>query len=278
MTHLRRFGFLLVCTALLVPQVALAQTRGMTYDEYKIKLAQYEGRTADANAALAECKKAGEELSKQIADLDAQIATVQGEIYDLVDGDEASVNDYLSNADQIEARLMGLLSLSEADLFDKRGEVDQLKALLEALKGKKMALLPDAQQKLRNIDQLLNRIDARMPAKRIEQYTVLRGDSLWKIAKKPDIYADPYMWPRIYVENRMKIKDPDLIYPNWILNVPFGVDLNQHLVVSGQHLSSIAAKVYNDVTKWHKLYEANKAQILTPNLIFPAQVLDVPVN
>ena len=278
MTHLRRFGFLLVCTALLVPQVALAQTQGMTYDEYKVKLAQYEARSADANAALAECQKAGEELSKQIADLDGQIGTVQGEIYTLVDGDEASVSEYLTNTDQIEARLMGLLSLSEADLFHKRGEVDQLKALVEALKGKKMSFLPEAQQKLRNIDQLLSRIDARMPAKRIEQYTVLRGDSLWKIARKPDIYADPYMWPRIYVENRTKIKDPDLIYPNWTLNVPFGVDLNQHLVVSGQHLSSIAAKVYNDVTKWHKIYQANKAQILSPNLIFPAQVLDVPVN
>ncbi len=278
MTHLRRFGFLLVCTALLVPQVALAQTQGMTYDEYKVKLAQYEARSADANAALTECRTAGEELSKQMAELDGQIATVQGEIYALVDGDEASVDAYLTNTDQIEARLMGLLSLSEADLFAKRGEVDQLKALLEALKGKKMSFLPEAQQKLRNIDQLLNRIDARMPAKRIEQYTVLGGDSLWKIAKKPDIYADPYMWPRIYVENRAKIKDPDLIYPNWTLNVPFGVDLNQHLVVSGQHLSSIAAKVYNDVTKWHRIYEANKAQILSPNLIFPAQVLDVPVN
>ena len=67
-------------------------------------------------------------------------------------------------------------------------------------------------------------------------------------------------------------------YPDWVLNVPFGVDLNQHLVLGGQHLSSIAAKVYNDVTQWHKIYEANKGQILHPNLIFPAQVLDIPAN
>ncbi len=45
------------------------------------------------------------------------------------------------------------------------------------------------------------------------QYEVVRGDSLWSISGKSDVYDNPYQWPLIYKANRDKIKDADLIYP-----------------------------------------------------------------
>lgn len=45
------------------------------------------------------------------------------------------------------------------------------------------------------------------------QYTVMRGDSLWAISGKSEVYGNPYQWPLIYKANRDKIKDADLIYP-----------------------------------------------------------------
>jgi nucleoid-associated protein YgaU len=45
------------------------------------------------------------------------------------------------------------------------------------------------------------------------QYEVVRGDSLWSIAGKQEIYDNPYQWPLIYKTNRDQIKDADLIYP-----------------------------------------------------------------
>ena len=63
-----------------------------------------------------------------------------------------------------------------------------------------------------------------------------------------------------------------------MLNVPFGVDRGQHLVLQGHTLSNIAGSVYGDATKWHRILQANKSQIMDANLIFPAQVLDVPGN
>ncbi len=44
------------------------------------------------------------------------------------------------------------------------------------------------------------------------QYTVVGGDSLWKISGKEETYNNPYQWPLIYKANRDKIKDADLIY------------------------------------------------------------------
>ncbi len=45
-------------------------------------------------------------------------------------------------------------------------------------------------------------------------YTVVKGDNLWNIAKKPSIYGNPFEWPLIYLHNANQIKNPDLIYSN----------------------------------------------------------------
>ncbi len=46
-----------------------------------------------------------------------------------------------------------------------------------------------------------------------DSYTVERGDSLWGISGKSDVYNNPYQWPLIYKANRDQINDADLIYP-----------------------------------------------------------------
>lgn len=51
------------------------------------------------------------------------------------------------------------------------------------------------------------------------QYAVLKGDNLWNISAKPDIYNNPYQWPLIYKSNSSKIKDADLIYPGQVFDI-----------------------------------------------------------
>jgi nucleoid-associated protein YgaU len=255
---MKRFGLILVCSALaflVFAQPGFAQTE-MTYEGYKLETAGLEKRTGDAKRVLAECQAAADELSKQIEGLDSEVATVQNEIYDLIGSNEAGVNEFLQELDRYEARLMSLLRLSDDALFGARDEFDTIVERIKEMRSDKRALLPESKSKLASIDQLIEQVKARMPRKRIRHYSVLRGDSLWKIAKKDEIYKDPYLWPRIYVENKNLIKDPDLIYPNWVLNVPFGVDLNQHLVQRGDNLSLIAGRVYNDITKWNRIFSA----------------------
>jgi nucleoid-associated protein YgaU len=50
----------------------------------------------------------------------------------------------------------------------------------------------------------------------------------------------------------------------------------QHRVVAGDTLSAIAQQVYGDPALWPRIFEANRDQILNPNLIFPGQVLRIP--
>lgn len=45
-------------------------------------------------------------------------------------------------------------------------------------------------------------------------YTVVNGDSLWRISGRSEVYGNPYQWPLIYKANTGKIDDADLIYPD----------------------------------------------------------------
>ena len=54
---------------------------------------------------------------------------------------------------------------------------------------------------------------------RVDSYSVVRGDNLWDISGKGQVYADPYQWPLIYKTNRDKIKDADLIYPGQVFDI-----------------------------------------------------------
>ena len=53
----------------------------------------------------------------------------------------------------------------------------------------------------------------------IEKYVVQKGDTLWAISGKTEIYADSFQWPLIFKTNRDLIQDPDLIYPDQKLSV-----------------------------------------------------------
>ncbi len=50
-------------------------------------------------------------------------------------------------------------------------------------------------------------------------YTVVTGDSLWRIAGRAGVYGNPYQWPLIYKANADKIRDADLIHPGQSFNV-----------------------------------------------------------
>lgn len=54
-------------------------------------------------------------------------------------------------------------------------------------------------------------------------YTVQRGDSLWKIAARPEVYANPRRWQTIFKANRQHIKNANVIYPDQVLMTP-GID------------------------------------------------------
>jgi nucleoid-associated protein YgaU len=54
--------------------------------------------------------------------------------------------------------------------------------------------------------------------KEARTYTVVKGDSLSKIAKA--LMGDARKWRAIYEANKDIIKNPDLIYPGQVIKIP----------------------------------------------------------
>ena len=269
-------GGLALALLVLVNENTSAQEQQMTCEEYMALGHEIVNREAAANTEIEALSAQLEALKMQIAQLDRANAELNAQILAAVGHSESEVMAFGRELDAIIAQLEGLMALAPEVLIMQRGEVMAIDSRVAELKQTNMAALPEMLDKLSTIDQLLAELKARIAQPVVINYKVVRGDNLWNISKKDQIYADPYMWPRIYRKNKEQIKDPDLIYPKQVLAVPFGVAENQYLVSRGDFLFKIAAELYNNAGKWHKIYEANKQQIIAPDLIFPAQVLDIP--
>jgi len=70
----------------------------------------------------------------------------------------------------------------------------------------------------------MDEAERELSKKRPPSYTVgswaKNRDCLWNIAKKTEIYSDPWQWKKIYLANKNKIKNPDLIYPKQVFKIP----------------------------------------------------------
>jgi len=271
-------GLALALLVLASENAAAQEEKKMTREEYVAQMADLTGRDTKAAGQIEELNAQIEALNKQIADTDLANNDLNAQILSAVASSESDVKSFGKKLDGIIAQLEGLMSLAPEVLIQRRGEINDLAAQVEELKQSKIAALPEMADKLASIDKMLAQLKARVAQPVIIDYTVAQGDNLWSIAQQERVYADPYMWPRLYRANKEQIQDPDLIYPDQMLAVPFGVAENEHLVTSGDFLFKIAAEIYNDGGKWHKIYEANKQQIVEPDLIFPAQVLEIPSN
>ena len=269
-------GGLALALLVLASENISAQEQQMTCEEYMALGQEIVNRELAANDQIEELSAQIESLNMQIAQLDRANADLNAQILATIGHSESEVMAFGRELDAIIAQLEGLMALAPEVLIMRREEVMAIESRVAELRQSNIAALPEMMDKLATIDQMLADLKARIAQPVVIDYKVVRGDNLWNIAKKEQLYDDPYMWPRIYRENKDQIKDPDLIYPKQVLGVPFGVAENQYLVTRGDFLFKIAAELYNNAGKWHKIYEANKQQIVAPDLIFPAQVLEIP--
>ncbi len=131
------------------------------------------------------------------------------------------------------------------------------------------------------------------PKQRAEQqpeqnyYVVQPGDYLWKIAEK--YYHSGYQWVTIAQAN--KLSNPNVLYRGQKLIIPqiktkstttisqrptIPSQQTQYTVQKGDSLSLIALRAYGDMFAWPRLWQANKASIKNPWLIYPGQVIKIP--
>lgn len=92
---------------------------------------------------------------------------------------------------------VGKMKLSDAALKVAKAEMAAKRAAAEAK-------LPDTQVVVEAAD--------------VEYYTIVKGDTLGKIAKR--FYGDPMKYKQLFEANREVIEDPDKIFPGQKIRVP----------------------------------------------------------
>ena len=162
----------------------------------------------------------------------------------------AEVTQQLADAEAALAEL-------EAEVEAMRAEVGDMEATRDELVAKHEALLEE------------------WKICQYGRYTVVEGDWLSKIASMSKVYHNGAQWPMIYEANNDKIANPNLIYPGWVLLIPY---LDDYSVAPGDCLWLIASylSIYSNAKRWPEIYEANKDKISDPDMIYPRQVFVIP--
>ncbi len=267
--------------SLLLANVVLAQQsynyEEMTQEQYNALLAEWQKRLDAAKKGIAEEEAKIEQLKKEYDNLQAQIDQTWNEIFTLAGQNKEQYDAYNSKLSQLRDEARAFLNLSPEEIYSKSNELDSLQAKLDKCKQNPFSAMSGPSALINEIQSLIDQAKEKAKTAVPPTYTVMKGDYLWKIAGKDDIYGNPHAWWRIYTSNLDQIKNPDLIYPNQVLAIPRAIGPNEHLVQKGEFLSKIAGypNVYGDSFKWQKLYEANKSFITDPNLIYPYQVLKI---
>lgn len=280
--NMSKLVLIVISVALLVAMnSAFAQSYNyeeMEMEEYEALLAEWQGRLDAAQVGINEEDNLINDLQAQLDDTQAQIDAEWGEIYAALGSSKAEDEQFNSELDALRSDASAFLNMSPEEIYSRQDELQALKDRLATFQGNNLAFLTANETKLNNIESMILQAEEKGKPAEPDTYTVMRGDYLWKIASKSEIYSDPYAWSRIYTSNTDQIKDANLIYVDQVFRIPRDVGPNEHLVVRGEFLSRISgyANVYGSPFKWNRIYEANKEVVSDPNVIYPYQVLNIP--
>jgi len=161
-------------------------------------------------------------LKRTNADRDAALTKAENDLYAAVGSSKSGVADYRKSFES-----------TEKMINSKSGNVADARKQFDALKASKVRCLPEFWDRFNAMEKKLLDWEKPVEPPKSNKYTVVKGDCLWKIAGKKEIYGNPRMWPVLWDANKTvtldpkapkntktKITNPNLIYPGQQLVVP----------------------------------------------------------
>ncbi len=201
---LNKYLFGILALLLIFSANIIAQEKEMTEEEWQGEMNRLKEKKAMLTQEIQSLQEDLNNLkSTQIQDYE----DCMQELYAMVGATKADVDNFRKAV----AELNGKINRKEGPKADRQKDLD-------ALKSNKISALPEFYDKVHIQMQksLANWVEEPTEI----NYTVVKGDHLWGIAKKPQHYGNGFAWPVIYKANRDKIKNPDLIYPNQTFTIP----------------------------------------------------------
>ena len=214
---------LLLGASLLVSTAAFAQypenfTKDQADSTIKFRQSEISGLKSDISKAQADAQKANADLQQRMADN----TKCRESLYAMLGSDRNGYNAYREQLSRDEQELAALRAMSPQQQGEAKARIDALEAQIRSMRGNKLVLIPDHMHRVQMLSiGFIQMKHSMVPAN--SMYTVgtwrKDRDCLWNIAKKPDIYNDPFAWPKIWRANMDKIHNPDIIQPGWQLAI-----------------------------------------------------------
>lgn len=187
-----------------------AQNQEMTVEEWQNEMDKNRARVTSLQKEI-------ETLNSDISNLNNQLSNMQSfedcmdDAYALVGAKKAEVDNFRKAVNELE----GKIRRKEGPKADRQKDLD-------ALKANKISALPEFYDRVHNqMQKMLNDwVEQTAKVETDNNYTVVKGDCLWYIARKKEFYGNGFAWPKIYQANRNQIKNPDLIYPKQVFTIP----------------------------------------------------------
>lgn len=193
----------------------------LTKGEAELRIQQFEASVIALKARYDDVAKKAAETKNNLDDVNKQLKDCQEETLRLIGATEADVVAFRQRLGVLEGKVREMQRLSEDKLLARQDDVKALENELNELRANKISLIPEFYSK---IIALGKDIRGLYREKKITTYTVgtwaENRDCLWNISGKIDIYSDPFMWPKIWQGNTDQIRNPDIIFPGQVLQIP----------------------------------------------------------
>lgn len=188
----------------------------MTEEEWQRQMDENTALKADLMGRLDQLSKDIDNLKKQNTEKDAAVVKAEEDLYASVGSTKSGVADFRKKFEAVEKTING-----------KQGNKDDAAKMFAEIEASRIKCLPEFYDRYKKMKAGL---DAWGPEKKAG-YTVVKGDCLYKIAGKKEIYNNVKMWPVLWEANEKgvisapprvpkTIKNPHWIYPGQVLTVP----------------------------------------------------------
>jgi nucleoid-associated protein YgaU len=214
------------CTLLLIFVGALVGTalaQEMTKDEWQKQMQELTAKRDQLKSRMATLQSEVENLKRQDAEKAAAVKKCEDELMAMIGATPDAVAAFEAELNRIDARLNELSRLSNQELWNRKKELDDLQGAINNAKKNKLSALSKYSDRLANqqsrLDALRKSLEGMTMTYTVGTWSKDR-DCLWNIAKKPTIYDNAFLWPKIWQGNRDQIKNPDIIHPGQKLKIP----------------------------------------------------------
>ena len=194
----------------------------MTMEDWQKMMDEYTAKKDQLTIELNNLNTEIDGLKRSNADKDAALTKAENDLYAAVGSSKSGVADYRKSFES-----------TEKMINSKSGNVADARKQFDALKASKVRCLPEFWDRFNAMEKKLLDWEKPVEPPKSNKYTVVKGDCLYKIAAKKEIYNNGKMWPVLWDANKTvtldpkankktktKITNPNLIYPGQQLVIP----------------------------------------------------------